>query len=97
MTDLLKTIKRRTVGRRRDRSTSRAMVVSLEPGDVVGVRMMGTRQTYRISIEGLYELAIRSHLARVDKRARELVKHDGLKMRSALVKARKELAGDLKP
>lgn len=97
MTDLRRTVKRVTIGRRRDRSKSRALVISLEPGDLVGVRMMGTRQTYRIGIEGLYELAIRSHMARIEKRARELVKRDGLKPRSALVKARKELQGDLRP
>lgn len=97
MTDLRRTVKRVTIGRRRDRSKSRALVISLEPGDVVGVRMMGTRQTFRVSIEGVFEYAMRQHLARIDKRTRQIVKSEGLKPRSAMVKARKELAHDLKP
>lgn len=97
MTDLVKTIRRRTVGQRRDRSRSRALVISLEPGDVVGIRMLGTRQTYRRSIEAVYEDAIRYHLAKIEKRARQIAKAEGLKMRSAMVKARKELSEDLRP
>lgn len=97
MTDLVRTIRRRTVGQRRDRSKSRALVISLEPGDIVGIRLLGTRQTYRRSIEAVYEDAIRYHLAKIDKRARVIAKTEGLKMRSAMVKTRKELAEDLKP
>jgi phosphoglucomutase len=97
MTDLRKPIHRRTIGTRREQSRSRPLIISLEPGDVVAVRIAGTRQSYRVSIEGVYEYAMRQHLARVDKRARQLVKSEGLKMRSAMVRARKELAGDLKP
>jgi len=97
MTDLRKTVRRVTVGKRRDRSKSRALVISLEPGDIVGIRMQGTRQTYRRGIEAIYEDAIRYHLARIEKRARQITKSEGLKIRSATVKARKELAQDLKP
>lgn len=96
MTELRKRVSRVTVSRRHEQSKSRAMVVSLEPGDLIGVRIQGTRQTYRISIEGVYLYAIRNHLAKIDKRARQIAKSEGIKMRSAMVKARKELAADLK-
>ena len=96
MTDLLKMVKRRTISRRREQSKSRPMIVSLEPGDVIGVKLAGTRQTYRVSIEGVYEYALRQHLARIDKRARQIAKNEGLRLRSATAKARKELRDDLK-
>lgn len=96
MTELRKRLQRITVGRRREQSKSRPLVVSLEPGDVIGVRISGTRQTYRVSIEGVLEYGMRLHLAKIDKRARQIAKAEGLKMRSAVVKARKELAADLK-
>lgn len=96
MTDLLKTVRRRTISRRREQSKARPMIVSLEPGDVVGVKLAGTRQTYRVSIEGVYEYALRQHLARIEKRARQIAKSEGFKMRSALARARKELKDDLK-
>ena len=97
MTELLKPVRRVTTSRRRDRSKSRALIISLEPGDVVSVRLQGTRQSFRRSIEAVYEDAIRYHLAKVEKRARQICKSEGLKMRSAMVRARKELAADLKP
>lgn len=96
MTLLTKSLRRVTVGRRREQSKSRPLVVSLEPGDVIGVRYKGSRQTFRVSIEGVYEYAMTRHLARVEKRARQIAKAEGIKNRSALVKARKELAADLK-
>lgn len=96
MTELLKTVRRVTRGRRREQSKSRPLVVSLEPGDIIGCRLQGSRQTFRVSIEGVYEYALRLHLARVEKRARQIAKSEGLKMRSAMVKARKELQEDLR-
>jgi hypothetical protein len=96
MTDIKKVVRRVTIGRRRDRGKSRALVISIEPGDVVGVRMQGTRQTFRVSIEGVFEYAMRNHLAKIDKRARQIAKSEGIKMRSAMVRARKELAEDLR-
>lgn len=96
MTVLSKRVSRVTVSRRRQQSKSRPLVVSLEPGDIIGVRLQGSRQTFRVSIEGVYEYAMTRHLARVEKRARQIAKAEGIKNRSALVKARKELAADLK-
>lgn len=96
MTELRKRVSRVTISRRREQSKSRPLVVSLEPGDVIGCRVQGSRQTFRVSIEGVFEYAMRLHLAKIEKRARQIAKTEGLKMRSAVVKARKELASDLK-
>lgn len=97
MTDLNKVIRRVTRSRRHSQSKWRPLIVSLEPGDVIGVRLQGTRQTYRRAIETVYEDAIQHHVRRTEKRARQIAKDQGLKMRAAMAKARKELAEDLKP
>lgn len=96
MTELRKRVSRLTISRRREQSKSRPLIVSLEPGDIIGIRLQGSRQTFRVSIEGVYEYAMTRHLARVEKRARQIAKAEGIKNRSALVRARKELAADLK-
>lgn len=96
MTDLRKPVRRVSIGRRREKSKARAMIVSLEPGDLVGVRLQGTRQTFRLGIEQIYELAVRHHANKTDKRARQIAKSEGLRLRSATAKARKELKDDLK-
>ena len=96
VTELRKTVRRVTLTRRREKSASRALVLSFEPGDLVGVRLQGTRQTFRLGAEQLYELAVRWHEERVARLARKIAKSEALPMRRALPKARKELAGDLK-
>lgn len=95
MTDLLKAVKRVTRGERYSRGKHRRLVVSLEPGDVIGVRLQGTRQTYRLSIEAVYERAIVAHVNRVERRTNEL-KKAGLRANSARARARKELEADLR-
>lgn len=97
MTDLLRTVRRATIGRHFEKSKHRRLIVTLEVGDIIGVRLEGTRQCYRIGIESVYYRAIGNHLARIEKRAKQIAKSEGLKMRSAMVKARKELAEDLRP
>lgn len=95
MTDLIKPIKRVTRSERFSRGKHRRLIVSLEPGDVIGVRLQGTRQTYRLSIEAVYERAILAHVSRVEKRTKEL-KKTGLRSNTARARARKELEADLK-
>lgn len=97
MTDLNRRVARLTTARRHEKSKTRAVVLSLEPPASIGVRLAGTRQTFRLEAESVYELAVRSHTQRIERRAKAIAKSEGLKMRSALVKARKELSADLKP
>lgn len=96
MTDLNKTVKRRSRAARWEKSQRRQLIVTLEATQKIGVRLEGTRQTYRLDIESVYELAVRYHLARIERRAKELQKEEGLKKRSSLARARRDLAADLK-
>lgn len=95
MTELNKPLRRVTSARRHEKSKTRAVVLSLEPPAQVGVRLQGTRQTYRLDAESVYEIAVQYHQRRVDKRARQIAKAESLPLRRAMVKARKELQKEL--
>jgi phosphoglucomutase len=95
MTDLDKTVKRRSHATRTEASKSRRVIVTLEPDQKIGFRLEGTRDTYRLDIESGYELAVRSHVSDVEKRAQQL-KKSGLRAASARAQARKELKGRLR-
>lgn len=94
MTELEKTIRRRTKATRYEKSKSRAIIVSLEASQEIGIRLEGTRQTYRLGVESVYELAVRVWANKVDKRAKELMK-TGMRKSSAIAMARKELSAEL--
>jgi len=96
MTDLNKRVVRITGARRHEKSRTRAVILSLEPPASVGVRLQGTRQTYRLEGESIYELAVRHHEAQIEKRAKRIAKDELKPMRSARAKARKEMAKELK-
>lgn len=96
MTDLNKRVLRLTAARRHEKSRTRAVILSLEPPASVGVRLRGTRQTFRLEAESIYELAVRAHENRIERRARQISKSLALPMRSARAKARKELKEDLR-
>lgn len=99
MTELTKPIKRVTAEERREAGATRRLVVSVEPsgrtGAVVGVRLQGTRQTYRIGVQSIYNIAVQHHLQKIEKLAKRLHKEEKLPMRSARARARKELAKEL--
>ncbi len=96
MTDLSKPIRRVTAARRHEKSKTRAVILSLEPPAQIGVRLQGTRQTFRLDAEAVYEIAVRSHENRIERLAKQLSKADGLPMRSARVKARKQMKEELR-
>lgn len=58
MTDLKKPVRRRTVGLHR----GRRIMVSLEPGDVLGLRQERCRQTEYLSLPALYDYAVKSRV-----------------------------------
>lgn len=95
MTDLTKTVKRKSSATRVEKSKRRAIIVTMEPSQKIGFRLEGTRDTYRLDIESGYELAVRSHVVAIEGRARQL-KKGGIKLGSARVQARKELAKELR-
>jgi hypothetical protein len=95
MTELNRPVRRVSLGKRREKSAWRALILSLEPGDLIGIRLQGTRQTFRLGAESVYELAVQWHERKIEKRSRQLIKTEGLKLRSARAKARKELKKEL--
>ncbi len=99
MTELTKPIKRETPATVFERSQSRNLIVSIEPagrdGAVIGVRVKGTRQTYRVGVNSVYNLAVQLHVSRIEKRAKALRK-EGVPARSAKARARKEIDKELK-
>ncbi len=82
-----------------DRSKSRNLIVSVEPagreGTFIGIRVKGTRETYRLGLTSIFNLAISAHEGKVRRKAKELEKA-GIKARSAKAQAAKELAKELK-
>lgn len=98
MTELSKRVIRSTSARRHEKSKHRIVILSLDPPCSVGVRLAGTRQTYRLEAESIYELAVRHHENQIDRRARAIKKENPFvkTMKSARAKARKELLAELK-
>lgn len=95
MTDLTKPVTRKTSAAIHEKGQRRPVLVTLIPPAKVGVRLAGTRQTYSVDVEAVYSIAVKMHLADVEKRAKQIAKNEGLKIRSARAKARKELAKKL--
>lgn len=96
MTDLLKRLTRKTAAAIHEKGQRRPVLITLIPPAKVGVRLAGTRQTYAVDAEALYSIAVKMHIADVDKRAKYIAKHEGVKMRTAKARATKELAQKLK-
>lgn len=100
MTDLTKPIKRKTPVETFDRGKYRPLVVTIEPAGhdnaVIGVRISGTRDTYRLGIQTILNMAIRKHQDDIQRKAKRIEKEEGLSKRSALAAARRELAKELR-
>ena len=64
MTDLHKPIKRRTDATVRDGGKARRIVVTLYPGNTIGLRQEKTRREELISIEAAYSLAVKMRVAK---------------------------------
>ena len=64
MTDLRKRVKRRTIAS----FCGRRIVVSLHPGDVIGLREERRRKEFLLSIEGAFHYAV---MLEVERRKRE--------------------------
>jgi hypothetical protein len=97
---LNKPIRRETSATVFDRSQLRNLIVSIEPagreGATIGLRLKGGRRTYRIGVNSVYNAAINLHLQRIERKTKELMKHEGLKRRSALARATREMEKELK-
>lgn len=95
-TELTKPVGRKTSARIYEKGERRAVMVTLIPPAKIGVRLAGTRQTYQIDAEALYSIAVKLHIAEVERLTARLRKNEKLPMRSARARARKELAKTLK-
>jgi hypothetical protein len=73
MTDLHKTIRRRS--RQQFAHYHKRIVISLEPGDIIGMRLERTRTTYRAPLASVFRTLADWHAraeARAKKEARKL-------------------------
>lgn len=68
MTRLTKKIQREATRTTDGRSS---IIISLEPGDVIGFRAKRTRRTYRLPVSFCYRLAVESYV-REQKRLKKL-------------------------
>jgi hypothetical protein len=99
MPKLNKPIKRETAASIFERSQHRNIIVSVEPtrdGAMIGFRLKGSRDTYRLPVAGLYQRAVEHHLAKIEKKAKHIVKVDKRTLKGARAQARKELKEDLR-
>lgn len=96
MTELTKKVSRRTRATVFERSVRRNVVVSLEPSQKIGLRLEGTRRTYRVDLEALYSLTVKLHLEEIERVTKRLMKLHGWTKRKARGEAAKELAKELK-
>lgn len=69
MTDLQKTVKRRSIGTLR----RRRFIVSLHPGDVISFREERTRKTYSAPLAVCFDFVLKLNVA-ADKRAKREAK-----------------------
>jgi hypothetical protein len=99
MTELTKKISRNTAATVFEQSKTRNLIVSIEPtgrhGAVIGIRAKGSRNTYRIAVNSVYNFAIRNHLEKIERRTKAL-KKEGYPARKAASMAKKELEAELK-
>jgi hypothetical protein len=72
MTDLLKSVKRRTNSTVRDEGKVRRLVITLYPGGVIGLRPEKTRREELLSVEAACATAVKIRVAqeRTQKKAR---------------------------
>lgn len=80
MTPLNKKVSRRTESVRRDRGKFRRYIISLHPGDLIGVRLEKCRSEEFLPVGVAYEMAVRLRVAkeRDEKRKSRLVKRGKL-------------------
>lgn len=98
-TTLTKAVTRKTAVETFDRGKSRSLIVSIEPAGrdnaVIGIRIAGTRDTYRLGVQTVLNMAITKHHDDVRRKAQKLHK-EGTPMRSAKAQAKRELAKELR-
>lgn len=97
---LTKAVVRKTAVEVYDRRKYRPIIAGIEPAGrdnaVFTCRLSGTRDTFRLGVQTVLNLAIRKYHDDIEREAKRLVKHEGLSLRSAKVKARKAAEKELR-
>lgn len=75
-TKVSKPVYRETRGSVYDGGKERPIIVSIEPGGVIGFRLKGKRQTYRLTVEFCFMSALKSQLI-ADKKEKRRLKKEG--------------------
>lgn len=100
MNKLNKAIRRETDSTVFERGQARNLIISIEPAGrgeaIIGCRLKGTRQTYRVGVGSVHLLTVEKHLRNIERLAKRLHKDEGIPMRSARARATKEMAKELK-
>jgi hypothetical protein len=75
MTTLRRALKRETSATVFERSKRRPLIISIEPGGIISLRLKGNHKSYSLDLESLYDLAVKKSLAAeraAKKKARRL-------------------------
>jgi hypothetical protein len=95
--DLKKSITRRTRSAIWSQGKNREIVISIEPigetGVLIGFRLSGTRQTFHLSAETAFRLAVEHQEQIIQRQAKRIAAETGRSLRSALCLARKKVQG----
>lgn len=76
MTKVRKTVYRETVGGILERGKNRPVIVSIEPPNIIGLRLKGMRKTFYLTAEGCFMQAVKAHVA-AEKREKAKAKGKG--------------------
>ena len=95
MIGIEKTVRRKSGVSRREAGKTREIIVSLLPTGEIGFRLEGTRDTYTLPVEAGYEIAVKSYVHAVSKRAKQ-IRATGVPSRSARKRAADEFKESLR-
>jgi len=98
-TKLNKSVTRETASNIFDSGSLKEVIVLIEPtrdGALIGFRLKGTRDTFKLPVGSLFVRAVEHHNQKVERRAKAIAKEEKRPMRSARARARKDLAKELR-
>ena len=80
-----------TGARRHEAGKTRNVIVSVVPPAEVGARLQGTKQTFWLTAEEVYEVAVRKWVRDVETEAKRIAKVERIRITTARAKARRQL------
>lgn len=91
MKNLTKEIHLVTGARRHEAGKTRKVIVSVKPPAEVGARLQGTLQTFWLTAEEVYEVAVRKFVREVEREAARIARTDRVRLSTARARARQQL------